>query len=493
MSLGAHLLGLAARHSPLVRDTLRRHADAPLSDLLARLRPRPADPWQDREDLWRAVADQTALWYGPAVAREVVADLREHPIVPTSNHFGVDTFADSVQGTLLFALRPGAPRNVVVLGFGSVSMNNLTYPMGLRLYDPRHGDAGAVPQRLPVMPNRDKHRTVLTAQPFDLEMVTRARARLGRMRRAGEVTAFCERSAAEILDAEYASARTLSLPAHALQAIRVNAGLWRRMFRGAPPARLVQLAIEPICAALLDRDLRDPGSLVHQLFFVPRVREALLDGLDGAPACWSREPSRGTVFFWGLSTAGRRVPLRLDGELLTGVDERGRRLTWKFHPDELVPALREQRLLPSLFTCFAVLAFARGLGCVGGYYQVGYLPAMQRGIVAALGVGEEFRDVADRVAQVPTGLHLAGVQGIARALPDGSLIPAGPVEIAGAGGLSAADLDALGSVPVREAHLAAFPELLDHLVPAADLPGGWARALAAENGTACRGVVRFEA
>ncbi|MGR6919417.1 hypothetical protein ACU635_34715 [[Actinomadura] parvosata] len=491
MTLRAHALDLAARHSPLVRDTLRRLADAPLADLLAELRPGRSEPWQSRDDLYAAVADQTTALYGPAVAADVLADLREQPIVPTSNHFGVDTFADSVQGTLLFALRPGAPRNVVVLGFGSVSLNNLTYPMGLRLYDPRHGELGGLPQRLPVQPNRDKHRTVLAARPYDAGMVERARGRLVRMRQEGEVSEFCARSADDVLHRAYGSA--LALPSHALQATRVNTALWEGMFQAEPPARLVQLAIEPICAALLSKDLCDPGSLIHQLFFVPQVRDALLEALDGARACWRRDGSRGTVFCWGLSAAGRRVPLVLDGELLTGVDERGHRLEWKFSQHELVPALLDQRLVPSLFTCFATLAFARGLSCVGGYYQAMYLPVIRQGIVDALGVGAEFSPMAERVAQVPTGLHLAGLQSVGRVLPGGALIPAGPVEIAGAGGLSPADVDALTRVPVREAHLVAFPELLDHLVPPGELPPGWAATIAAENGGRHDGrVIRLE-
>ena len=56
--------------------------------------------------MWDAVGDQIASYYGTDLAEEAVAELRADPMLPTSNHFGVDTFADSVQGTLLFALRP---------------------------------------------------------------------------------------------------------------------------------------------------------------------------------------------------------------------------------------------------------------------------------------------------------------------------------------------------------------------------------------------------
>jgi hypothetical protein len=515
VGLGAHLLDLASAASPLVAENLRRYGDAPLSEVLASLGTAPeVATLQGRDDLWSVIRDQATVHYGAETAAEAVAELMADPIVPTSNHFGVDSFADSVQGTLLFSLRPGPagrrPRTVVVLGFGSISLNNLTYPMGLRLYDPRFGDLSGLPQRLPVFPNRVKLCATCAAGPFDREMVDRARQRLHKMAAAGEVTPFCERAAGDILEVEYGSPATLAMPSYGHQSTRINAALWRRMFRnGASASRLVQLQIEPICAALLATDLYDPDSLASHLFFDPVVRDGVLSRLDGARACWNLDELRrslagegdgpcrgGTVFFWGMTERGRRVPLLLEpdgaGMLLVGVDERGQRHEWAFTPDGIAAGLLEGSLLPSLFTCFALLAFARGLVCVGGYYQVEYLPVMQRGVVASLAADGALRRAAELVAAVPTEVCVAGIQAVVRVLDDGAAIPAGPVEIVGAGGLADPDLDAVTAVTVRDAHLVAFTELFHHLVPDADLPPGWVNRLAAENGTLGHRVVHLE-
>ena len=148
--------------------------------------------------------------------------------------------------------------------------------------------------------------------------------------------------------------------------------------------------------------------------------------------------------------------------VLAGLSDRGKRHETRFTPDALRADLEDGRLMPSLFTCFATLSFARGLSCVGGYYQAEYLPVMQAGVVGALAAVAD-HGAADAVAGVDAALCVAGIQAVARELGDGSLIPAGPVEIAGAGGLDRAEVDRL-DLPVREACLLALTELGEHLV-----------------------------
>jgi hypothetical protein len=114
---------------------------------------------------------------------------------------------------------------------------------------------------------------------------------------------------------------------------------------------------------------------------------------------------------------------------------------------------------------------------------------MQRGVVDALRSHDA--TAADLVSRVPTQLCLAGMQFALRIVPGGGGIPAGPVEIAGAGGLTTADLHRIGRVTTREAHLAAFPEIFRHLVPAATLPDGWVGRLAVENASDCPTLLRL--
>jgi hypothetical protein len=501
MLLGDQLLALAAQSSPAIGETIRRYGDRPLRDLLASLRPSPVDGLQPLDDVVTAVEAEAAAHFGAGVAARVAAEVRADPIVPTSNHFGIETVAESAQATALFALRPGRPqssRYVVVLGFGSVSMNNWSYPMGLQLYDPRHGRIEQLPQRLPIFPGRVKQHAVCAAEPFDEQMLRRAQARLWRMARSGAVSPFGARAAGEVLDMLTTPAM-LAPASYSAQSPLVNAELWRRMFGSWRAGELIQLQMERVCARVLQHDLDDPNSLVHRLFFVDQVRERLLDVLDGALACWRRaelarrldepEPgwhrSGGTTFFWGLTEAGRRVPLtvRRAGRtsLLAGVDDRGRGWRVELSPGGIRHELEGGRLLPSLFTCFVVTALARGLSCIGGYYQAEYLPAMQAGVAHALAGSADHRDAAGLVARVPTRICLAGVQGLVRELEGGAVVPAGPVELAGMGGVGDRELADVTAMPVRQACLIAFTELFDVLVPGADLPPGWAGRLAREN------------
>jgi hypothetical protein len=98
---------------------------------------------------------------------------------------------------------------------------------------------------------------------------------------------------------------------------------------------------------------------------------------------------------------------------------------------------------------------------------------------------------AQQVADTPAELCVADLQVALRTTSDGLGLPAGPLEIGEAGGFSTGDLARIGdAVTVREAYLAAFPEVLSDIVPGG-LPDGWLDALAAENPRTCPNLVRL--
>jgi hypothetical protein len=492
---GQHLLELAAARSELITHNLARYADAPLSAVLGQFRHEPVAPLQNRDDLWEVIEQTASSYYGDMVASEAVAALRDEPILSTSNHFGIDTMAVSVQDTLLFAVRPGRRRRTVVLGCGSVSMDSATYPMGLLLYD---HVAGRLTHRLPVHANRFRRWMVCAAGPFDERMVGQARDRLPNM----GLTAFGRRAAARALDEVFADRAVLDQPSYGRQATAVNARLWSRMFApGTEPVGIVQLSLEETVTALLAKDLPDPDSLVHRLIFRPEVRDPLLAGLDGERACWRLDDLRqrlaggkptgdGTVFFWGVTSDGRRIPLTVAGPRLAGVDSKQRRWEWELTPDAIVEALTNGQLIPSLVTCFVELAFARAISCLGGPYQASYLPVMQRAVAAA--VRRVDPGAAELITAVPTRLPLADLQFAMRITHDNLGIPAGPLEIAAAGGLTESDLHQItDSVTVREAYLAALPDLFPQLVPDSPITDGWLEHIATENPQTCPNIIRL--
>jgi hypothetical protein len=233
------------------------------------------------------------------------------------------------------------------------------------------------------------------------------------------------------------------------------------------------------------------------------VRESVLDALDGFQACWRRgvlterlsmarrrnaqvklPGSGGSVFFWLVNDSGRKVPLTLERnggkDFLIGADDKGYVWDIPFLPETIMDKLHSQRLVPSLFTCFGVLSLARGVQCLGGYYQAEYLPAMQAGLVRALGVHSRCCRMAEAVAKLSTDGYLSGMQTVMTRVEGNYLVPAGPLEIIAGGGLSPFDLAKISALSVGDAHMASLMETLPDLIPELRNEPSWNRALAAD-------------
>jgi len=137
-------------------------------------------------------------------------------------------------------------------------------------------------------------------------------------------------------------------------------------------------------------------------------------------------------------------------------------------------------MLPSIFSCFLVMALARGMTCVGGYYQADYLPKMQAGVVDALRSVEGYQAIALKVGLSCCDRYLSGMQMVMNE-QDKGLIPAGPIEVIAQGGLSDADLDHIESMTLLEGHYGSLVETLPDLIPEVLLDGDWQRNLAMDN------------
>lgn len=95
---------------------------------------RPLSPPQDVSDCARA---QLAPLLGDEIAAEAAQGLVDSAF--TATHHGVDYFAPSVQGSLLYRhlleKRGISCQAVPLLGFGTVSLCNASYGRGFLLYD----------------------------------------------------------------------------------------------------------------------------------------------------------------------------------------------------------------------------------------------------------------------------------------------------------------------------------------------------------------------
>jgi hypothetical protein len=465
------LLNLACKGLPTVGRIIGQYGDLSLSDYVQTLVPDAGTPsYQPRKDLLEVVAHYIEPLLGPDAAKAAVQDLETRPVVLTASHFGVEYFAQTFQGRLIFSLLPLKNQISTRLTFacGNIPLNNAVYPRGALIYQGSPENMEHLPRRLPVFPERFKRTIVSAAPAFDRDMVNRACMKLNRMTEDQNIPPGVCDAVHLILEDIYKSPSVLGLSSYSDQSVVVNYLIWKRIFKGRVPDSIC-LEFERIAGRLLELDLFNPQSLAGLILFDPDLRK-------GLPA--ELHSTCGTVFFWGIDDGGRKFSLTLNPTgsgvpSFSGLDDKGRTHAWPCTPEALQAGLSEGRILPSLFLCFVVLLFARGLTCIGGYLQGEYLPAMQRGLVRALKKIRKYDTVAGFVARARTDAYMDGMLAVMAGVGD-HLMPAGPVELM-AGGMTQADMARLSRLTVREAHLADLFETLQDAVPADTLPHGWKR------------------
>lgn len=491
------------QRAPVVARTTGDRGHLSVWDLTAAGMATVRRPYQARRDLCEALVQYAAPLLGHPDALAAAAEFERMPVALTANHHGVDFFAQSVQSTLLFALARAerGHATVPVFAVGSVALNNVTYPRGLLVYGvaPRGPCSG--PERIPLFPSRLNRTMVSAAGPVEAGMIDRAVERVRELGRVGAVSSAVGGVVETILRQDYPTAPKPWT--YARQAVVVNRRVWRRLFRGASP-RLVYLELEELVARILQRDLENPRSLAWRVMFDRDVRASLVETLEGQRGCWEggkpgrrledgtaggdevRVAGRGSLFFWGVDERGRRVALWLDERtgpgVLRGATDAREPWAVPFEPSTLAEGLRARRLLPSLFTCFVATALARGVTCLGGYYQAEYLPAMQAAVASALETSGRDVEVAALVREVPTSGYLSGMQTVMTPIDGVGLVPAGPAEIAAAGGLGSSERQRMLEMTVLDAHVASLVDTVGDSAPDV-VAVGWREALAREAAT----------
>ncbi|PLX78688.1 MAG: hypothetical protein C0616_13510 [Desulfuromonas sp.] len=457
-----------------VIDVLTKQGDKRLKQYVQDFAVNRSQPLQSRKDLVRMVSIHTERLFGPGLANAMVARLERQSVVLTANHHGVDYHPIYVQGTVLYALPellgqsdrpPGHEAVVPVFSFGSVSLNNATFPRGILLPafpHPREQSS----HRIGVFPDRLKHTMVSFTPPMTRKMITAAMERVEKLDQTRSLSRNVAARLTDILKKDYLSDEVLAQESYSDQASLLNDRLWRKVLgksEGASPLRVVYLEIEPLVSDLLvQHDLHDENSLAYRVLFDQELRHQVIDNLDSVSGCWYSSNGRGTTFFWGVDPQGRRFPLQLEEEgssdWLVGKDWKGESHRFRFAAQELEQALADRRLLPGMFLCFLQFAFARGIRCFGGPWQTTYLPRMQARLAAALGRTKGYEDWKTSVEGVPTANYVAGMT-LAIAEGEGAACEAGMVELLAAGGLSTSDFELLGNIRVKNAILNNF--LLD--------------------------------
>lgn len=472
---------------PGVAGVMSGYSDRTLQDYTAGFNSPPVQSIQPRDDFVQLAGAYAGDLLGEPVGRQLQEQLSASPTVLTANHHGVDYRPLTVQGTIIFALPallheiPVQLRVVPVLACGTIPLDNSTFPMGISLAQPLEttdGSAGtdARTTRIKIFPWKYSRQMISVSPPYTGKMVHEALKLAEDLRNSEVLDEPVFNVIKTVLLEDYLDQRVLELPEYSEQAVVLNGKLWRRIVAGTggqQPPELVYLEMERLAAELIRLDLSNRDSLLYSLLFDHRLRERLVDAMDRQDGCWdtgqlqsllrdtgSRKMRSqefrgcGSMFFWGVDSRGHRVPLLLENRsgkpVLEGIS-RVDNISIPMDPDSLLVALDERRILPSLFTCFTVLAFARGIKCYGGIYQATYLPAMEVKLSQTLR-SHGLNEWAELVDGVPTTNFVTGLQAVFSDYGDGRVAMSGAVELIAAGGLDTGHFRRIGQLTVQEAN-----------------------------------------
>ena len=481
--------GKLCLNSHAFNSAIINHGNSNIAEFLKKIKPLNNNNFQQFDALNNIIYDYVSKLLGKDIASDAVETIANERIVLTANHQGVDFFAQSVQGSMLFSLifKENLSRNKVVpiIACGNISLNNLTYPRGILIYDLKTKDFNKIPLKLPIFPDREKTKTVCAVNAIKKEYVINVLKKVFSLKKDGIISNACCEVLINLLEQEYLDDFILQQKNYSDQAVILNFRLWKRIFKsGFDNFKIVYLELEEIAAKLIERDLCNQNSLLYITLFDPIVRNRLINGLDRKKACWennllkerclneksltSEAKNYGTHFFWGIDNNKKRIPFFLDecekdNPSLTGFAENGRSLKIPFRPEILREKLLLKEIIPSLFLSYSALSFARGITCVGGYYQSEYLPIMKSMLIESLSSQTCYNDLASSILNVETNNYLSGMQTIMIMRDNNSIVPAGLIELIATGGINENDFHKVLKINVFDAHKASMLDTLTDL------------------------------
>ncbi len=254
---------LVYKYSPIIKKTIAEHGETTIAEYLARYPLPMGNGCQEKDDFFEVVHDYLLPIHGESIARRTVTDLSNTPVALTANHHGVDFFAQSVQGTLLFSLilsfMNPAQSTIPVLACANVPLNNLTFPRGMLLYHTAKNDCTDMPQKIPIFPDKLKTSYVSLVGPIDKDHIKRTATRIGKLVNQGGLLPEYGDVLHDLFKTDYSHTVSQGWQSYSEQSVVLNHRLWNRMFADSDMSMdLVYMELEAIVSRLLMKDLRIP-------------------------------------------------------------------------------------------------------------------------------------------------------------------------------------------------------------------------------------------
>jgi hypothetical protein len=501
---------LCAVSSPL-RNAIFSYGGNNIKEFLTKTRISHSRGYQSRNDLNEIIFKYVKNYLGHETALETINTINANRVVLTANHHGVDYFAQSTQGTLLFSImikeNDFQKKIIPVIACGNVSLNNLTYPRGILIYNLKERDKIEAPLKIPIFPDREKTKTMCAVKGLKLDYLKNALKRILSLKNEKVISTKMYDILLNIIEKDYMSTEVLEQKKYSEQSVILNYLLWKKIFKGnLSNYKVVYLELEEIASKLIQKDLVNQNSLIYILMFDPIIRNKIIYKLNNKKACWENDALNdtyhqnfkkdknesikrkncGTHFFWAIDRNEKRVPLMLVNDdnyniSLVGLCEDNGLIKIPFKADILCEKLDKKEIIPSLFMSYSAISFARGIVCVGGYYQSEYLPIMKEKLLEILACEKSYIDIYREINRIETKNYLSGMQTIMIKNNNYSAVPAGPIELIESNGINAEDIEKILKINVLDAHKASLLDTLSDLKIEYNDPENWKKNLAIEN------------
>lgn len=466
---------IVKKYNPFISEIIEAEGDLTVEEYIQKIfKYKIPETINNCDDVAVAVNDYASEIYGSAFAKHIVTKLRKFPILNTGNHEGLQTDAPTFHWLIFNAL---GERNItsidnltkpvsLVAACGNIPMDNATKPMSIITND----------KRLNIFTNKYAHIMTHFAPPFTSNTIDKV---------INESKLLPLNNVIEIVLKLCKDPEVLKQCNYINQAALVNSRMWKLIFAKNIVDSCPDMAFleqEEITIRLLKKDLQNPSSFIYQLLFNNKLRPEVIKSLDGIRGCWNnkqlqqlamsnnnlnREDRKElakksmTHFFWGISDNLTSYPLSICQKggcfYLRRIDELGISKDILFTPKNVLSLLEGGSIVPSLFINMAVIHFARGITCLGGFNQVAYLAKMKEGLIKAL--SKIKKDVwIQKINYLRNYSYLLNLPLLLNN-QKGTFRHAGPLELIDRGGITNEEIQKMKSIPIKILHLISLPSI----------------------------------
>lgn len=321
---------------------------------------------QRKKELLSTINTLVKKSFGDTIAHTARDQIEQQSFVTTTDHHGpiVHPFFTNdklIQSTIN---QEDGFQNLIVFAFGNISLNNSSFPRGLMMHTHNMYEA-----RIRLKSLRHRQSPVWSIAPYDTDNLSRARHDLYEIK--NQIPRY--EVLHEIFERIYASPQILNLSSYGDQITHTNHALWRAV-PGQEKKNLIYLQIEDIVNALiLDHHIAQ-HTIIHDIVFNKKTRQAFETHFDGITGAFSKNPKKGTFLFWGVHN-GKREALILNHD---GLQLTREAYNLPLTPEAIAIAIKNREIIPSAALSFLVLNFYYNLTCAGGFTQIQQLADIKK-------------------------------------------------------------------------------------------------------------------